>query len=116
MSRVSRTRLVGEHARVAVERALAEFRSGRPVLISSTREVITAMPVDGMTDAPRMRTRVEGPICESTDALGEHELPPFRRGDFVAIADTGAYAASLSSTYNGRPRAAHNCSESLAPR
>jgi diaminopimelate decarboxylase len=51
------------------------------------------------------RTRVEGPICESTDTLGEHDLPPLRRGDLVAIADTGAYAASLTSTYNGRPRA-----------
>ena len=49
-------------------------------------------------------TRVEGPICESTDALGVHDLPPLRRGDLVAIADTGAYAASLASTYNGRPR------------
>lgn len=51
-------------------------------------------------------TRVEGPICESTDALGVHDLPALRRGDLVAIEDTGAYAASLSSTYNGRPRAA----------
>ena len=31
-------------------------------------------------------TRVEGPICESTDALGVHDLPPLRRGDLVAIA------------------------------
>jgi diaminopimelate decarboxylase len=49
-------------------------------------------------------TAVHGPICESTDALGEHELPPLQRGDLVAIRDSGAYAASLSSTYNGRPR------------
>jgi diaminopimelate decarboxylase len=49
-------------------------------------------------------TRVEGPICESTDALGTHDLPPLRRGDLVAIADAGAYAASLASAYNGRPR------------
>jgi diaminopimelate decarboxylase len=47
---------------------------------------------------------VHGPICESTDALCEHRLPPLRRGDIVAIRDAGAYAASLSSTYNGRPR------------
>ena len=50
--------------------------------------------------------RVEGPICESTDSLGVHDLPPLRRGDLVAIADAGAYAASQSSTYNGRPRPA----------
>ena len=50
------------------------------------------------------RRDVDGPICESTDALGEHPLPPLRRGDLVAIRDAGAYGASLSSTYNGRPR------------
>nr|MBA2717908.1 hypothetical protein [Chloroflexota bacterium] len=49
-------------------------------------------------------TAVHGPICESTDELGDHDLPPLRRGDLVAIRDAGAYAASLSSTYNGRPR------------
>jgi diaminopimelate decarboxylase len=50
--------------------------------------------------------RVEGPICESTDHLGKHPLPPVRRGDLVAILDAGAYGASLGSTYNGRPRPA----------
>jgi diaminopimelate decarboxylase len=48
--------------------------------------------------------RVEGPICESTDTLGIHDLPALERGDLVAIADAGAYAASQGSTYNGRPR------------
>ncbi|HET9852979.1 MAG TPA: hypothetical protein VFP56_10790, partial [Candidatus Limnocylindrales bacterium] len=50
--------------------------------------------------------RVDGPICESTDHLGEHLLPPLRRGDLVAIRDAGAYSASLASAYNGRPRPA----------
>jgi diaminopimelate decarboxylase len=50
-------------------------------------------------------TRVEGPICESTDSLGSHDLPALRRGDLVAIADAGAYAASQASRYNGRPLA-----------
>jgi diaminopimelate decarboxylase len=47
---------------------------------------------------------VEGPICESTDSLGDHQLPPLRRGDLVAIHDAGAYGTVLGSTYNGRPR------------
>jgi diaminopimelate decarboxylase len=58
----------------------------------------------GRNDAADLPTDVEGPICESTDSLGRHDLPPLRRGDLVAIADAGAYAASQSSTYNGRPR------------
>ena len=64
-------------------------------------------PVDGLAEGRRQDlspARVEGPICESTDALGTHALPPLQRGDLVAIADAGAYAASLGSTYNGRPR------------
>jgi diaminopimelate decarboxylase len=48
--------------------------------------------------------RVEGPVCETTDHLGDHRLPPLRRGDLVAIRDAGAYAASMAMTYNGRPR------------
>jgi diaminopimelate decarboxylase len=50
-------------------------------------------------------TRVDGPVCESTDTFGRHELPSLRRGDLVAIGETGAYAASMASTYNGRPAA-----------
>ena len=50
------------------------------------------------------RASVEGPICESTDHLGEHPLPRLHRGDLVVIRDAGAYAASFASTYNGRPR------------
>ena len=56
-------------------------------------------------DGGPVATRVEGPICESTDSLGSHDLPPLRRGDLVAIADAGAYAASQASRYNGRPLA-----------
>jgi GTP cyclohydrolase II len=51
MSERTKASLLGERAQVAVERALSEFRSGRPVLITSTSDAITALPVDGMTEA-----------------------------------------------------------------
>jgi diaminopimelate decarboxylase len=57
-----------------------------------------------VVELPEASVTVHGPICESTDSLGEHDLPPLQRGDLIAIRDAGAYAASLSSTYNGRPR------------
>jgi GTP cyclohydrolase II len=41
----------GAAEHVAVERGLAEFRSGRPVLIAGAGSTTLAMPVDGMTDA-----------------------------------------------------------------
>jgi diaminopimelate decarboxylase len=51
-------------------------------------------------------TRLHGPTCEATDALGTAALPPLRRDDIVAIGMTGAYGSSMASAYNGRPRAA----------
>ena len=69
-------------------------------LTSLGREVLDGWPAAGAT-------RVEGPICESTDSLGVHDLPPLRRGDLVAIADAGAYGASQRSRYNGRPVVGH---------
>jgi diaminopimelate decarboxylase len=87
----------------------------RPALYGARHPVVAltslGRPLDGAAGSPTSTaagglepTRVEGPICESTDALGVHDLPPLRRGDLVAIADAGAYATSFGSTYNGRPR------------
>lgn len=59
----------------------------------------------GRRPEERTRVRVHGPVCESTDTLGEASLPPLERGDLVAIGMSGAYASSMASTYNGRPRA-----------
>jgi GTP cyclohydrolase II len=51
MSGRTKASLLGEPAQVAVERALSEFRSGRPVLITSASDATAALPVDGMTEA-----------------------------------------------------------------
>jgi GTP cyclohydrolase II len=40
----------GSAAHIAVERALAEFRSGRPVVIDSASGSVAVLPIDGMTD------------------------------------------------------------------
>jgi GTP cyclohydrolase II len=42
--------LFGKPKHVAVERALAEFRSGRPVIFRAGEEAAVVLPVDGMTD------------------------------------------------------------------
>lgn len=76
----------------------------RPALYGGRHPIVPLLPADtGGVISGNEPTRVEGPICESTDSLGTHDLPPLRRGDLVAILDTGAYAASIGSTYNGRP-------------
>jgi len=50
MSGKARTSLFGTPKQVAVERGLAEFRSGRPVIITTADATAVALPVDGMTD------------------------------------------------------------------
>ena len=50
MSGNGKSDLFGKPKHVAVERALAEFRSGRPVIIRTDGEAAVALPVDGMTD------------------------------------------------------------------
>jgi len=50
---------------------------------------------------------VVGPICESGDFLAkDRQLPLLRDGDLLATFSAGAYGMSMSSNYNGRPRAA----------
>jgi diaminopimelate decarboxylase len=82
----------------------------RPALYGARHEIeaLTSRgrPATGSPRAAATPALVEGPICESTDHLGTHDLPPVRRGDLVVVRDAGAYAASLGSTYNGRPRPA----------
>ncbi len=80
----------------------------RPALYGADHAIValTSLGRVARPGAAARPARVDGPICESTDTLGEHLLPPLRRGDLVAIADAGAYASSMRSTYNGRPRPA----------
>src|SRR5260370_28233579 len=50
MSGKGKSGLFGSSKQVAVERGLAEFRSGRPVIVTSGGEAVVVLPVDGMTD------------------------------------------------------------------
>ena len=46
---------------------------------------------------------VAGPICESSDILAkEITLPQQQTGNYLAICDTGAYGAVMSSNYNSK--------------
>ncbi len=48
---------------------------------------------------------IVGPVCESTDFFAKNRpLPAMERGDVLAIMSVGAYAFSMSSNYNDRPR------------
>jgi diaminopimelate decarboxylase len=56
---------------------------------------------------PSVRVDVVGPVCETADFLAkDRELPAVEPGDLLAVRDAGAYAFSMCSTYNMRPRPA----------
>jgi diaminopimelate decarboxylase len=43
-----------------------------------------------------------GPICESADDFGTHDVPVDPAPDAVVIRDAGAYGFTMASCYNGR--------------
>jgi diaminopimelate decarboxylase len=49
---------------------------------------------------------VVGPVCESGDWLGRERALAVQPGDMLAVLSAGAYAMSMASNYNSRPRAA----------
>jgi diaminopimelate decarboxylase len=50
---------------------------------------------------------VVGPICESSDFLAtDRVIEKIKQGEYLAVMGAGAYAFSMSSNYNSRPRAA----------
>ena len=50
MSASGRSELFGTSKQIGVERGLAEFRSRRPIIVTSAAEAAVLLPVDGMTD------------------------------------------------------------------
>lgn len=63
--------------------------------------------VEPASDAAFARCDVVGPVCESGDTFARaRALPPLSAGDLLAFRGAGAYGATMSSEYNGRPRVA----------
>jgi diaminopimelate decarboxylase len=65
------------------------------------------MPVSEPDNPGNDMFDVVGPICESGDFLAkERQMPEVKQGDLLAVMGAGAYAFSMSSNYNSRPRVA----------
>jgi len=75
MSGRTKASLLGEPAQVAVERALSEFRSGRPVFMTSASDAITAWPVDGITRSGHHLDQVLGALAEPTRVGAARRMP-----------------------------------------
>ena len=69
----------------------------RPALYQAKHRVL---PLNWSNSATQTYDIV-GPICESADFLAQKvELPELHEGDFIAIADAGAYGRVMASHYN----------------
>lgn len=70
----------------------------RPMLYGATHRMF---PLSQDSARALKKYDVVGPICESTDLFARGMfLPELREGEWVAIADTGAYGFSMANNYN----------------
>ena len=69
-------------------------------------EAWMAIVATTLRGTPAQTWDVVGPVCESGDWLGRDRPLAVEPGDFVAVLSAGAYAMSMASNYNSRPRAA----------
>lgn len=118
-SRVARSSaLTGVLVASVIQRRIAEGRRWtilidagmndlmRPALYQARHGIV---PVVTDPAAPVSAYHVVGPVCESSDDFGVHNLPddgPAGALREVAILDAGAYGYSMGSRYNGRAMAA----------
>jgi len=73
----------------------------RPALYDAWHAVDTVSARAG----PTRRYQIVGPICENADFLAHDRDLALAEGDLLAIRGAGAYAFTMSSNYNSRPRA-----------
>ncbi len=74
----------------------------RPALYEAWHDIVAVRD----SDAASAIYDVVGPVCESGDFLGKERALAVREGDLLAVMSAGAYAMSMSSNYNTRPRPA----------
>jgi diaminopimelate decarboxylase len=112
ISRVLYTKRCGERNVVVVDTGMHHLL--RPAMYDAEHFLwpVSVKPGDAPASRdPRQRRSdhdlfdVVGPICESSDRLGEQRaLPPVARGDLMAVFSAGAYGMVMASQYNAVPR------------
>ena len=73
----------------------------RPALYGAQHQII---PLKKTNKLFRGNLEFVGPVCESSDKfINQKKFSQIKEGDYVALANVGAYGMSLSSNYNTRP-------------
>ena len=74
----------------------------RPSLYEAHHDIV---PVHKVPNPQEEVFDVVGPICESGDFLAQNRtMPTVKEGDLLAVMSAGAYAFTMASNYNSRPR------------
>lgn len=101
LTRVIRIKHSGERRFMILDAAMNDL--ARPSLYDAWHEIGAVLP----NPRPRVEYDIVGPVCETGDTFARgRSLPECAAGDLMMIRTTGAYAASMASTYNSRPLAA----------
>ena len=73
----------------------------RPALYDAHHQII---PIKKQTNCSGEKLEFVGPVCESSDKFSTQKIfSQIKEGDYLGLADVGAYGMSLSSNYNTRP-------------
>jgi len=72
----------------------------RPALYDAYHNIVAASPRAGASTS----YEIVGPICETGDFLGHDRALNIKAGDVLVIESAGAYAMSMASNYNSRPK------------
>jgi diaminopimelate decarboxylase len=86
-----------EHPFVIVDAAMNDLM--RPALYEAWHKIDAVRP-----NAETWTANVVGPVCETGDTFATaRNMDKVGAGDLVVFRTAGAYAATMSSTYNSRP-------------
>jgi diaminopimelate decarboxylase len=102
LTRVLRIKQGAERRFLVIDAAMNDLQ--RPSLYDAWHDIL---PVVADPTRPMVLYDIVGPVCETGDTFARaRELPECQVGDLLMIMVTGAYGASMASTYNSRPLAA----------
>jgi diaminopimelate decarboxylase len=97
LSRVIRVKPGTDHPFVVVDSAMNDLM--RPALYEAWHRIEAVRP-----SGEQCVANVVGPVCETGDTFATaREMDCVEAGDLVVFRTAGAYAATMSSTYNSRP-------------
>ena len=97
LTEVIRVKRGAEHPFVVVDAAMNDLM--RPTLYDAWHAIEAVRP-----SGERMTANVVGPVCETGDTFATgRDMDSAAAGDLLVFRTTGAYAATMASTYNSRP-------------